>query len=39
MIVMVLDASIKDIVEPVIERSVKIAKTTTMHMITKDFST
>lgn len=39
MVVKVLDVSITDIVEPVIDRTVKIAIKTTRCMITKDFAT
>lgn len=33
-----VDDSIKEIVEPVIDRAVKIAKVTTKQLITKDFA-
>lgn len=33
-----VDESIQEIVEPVIDRAVKIAKVTTKQLITKDFA-
>jgi hypothetical protein len=39
LVVKVLDVSIMDIVEPVIDRTVKIAIKTTRSMIIKDFAT